>query len=166
MAIRDGGRPAKLRAVRVGQSALVRFSISIRNNHGGQLGRLKGIHLDKMNEKERKTSLSRSVSNTSGLSSSCSQELLSFSRECIAVLFRKGIKVLALDFDKTIIDIHTSGFWRQGTPKLVEHVRHCFRLLITAALESKMHVCVVTYSMQPGLIRDVLQLSLPKWYGL
>ena len=78
-------------------------------------------------------------------------------------LTAKGIRLLALDFDKTIVSVHTAGYWRQGTPKLVEQVRPCFKDLIQAALETtpRLHLAVVTYSMQPVLIRDVLRFALP-----
>ncbi len=83
-------------------------------------------------------------------------------RSIITTLLEKGIKLLALDFDRTIVSVHTSGYWKQGTPKLAEAVRPCFVALIRAALESSMHVCVVTYSTQAALIRDVLKFVLPK----
>ena len=83
-------------------------------------------------------------------------------KQIVNTMLTKGVKVLALDFDKTIVTIHTHGFWRQGTSKLAEHVRSCFKLLMEAALERKIHVCVVTYSMQPALIHDILKLVLPK----
>merc|ERR1711884_559234 len=90
------------------------------------------------------------------------EEDRALARQIIDVLASKGIKVLALDFDRTIVAVHTHGFWRQGTPKLAEHVRPCFKAIMEAGLERKMHVCIVTYSMQPALIRDVLKLVLPK----
>ncbi len=83
-------------------------------------------------------------------------------KKIINELVTKGIKVLALDFDKTIVDIHTAGFWRQGTQKLADRVRPCFEALIRAALPTQLHVCVVTYSMQPNLIRDVLRTVMPR----
>ena len=89
-------------------------------------------------------------------------DAFSMAKEAIHVLYQKGIRLLALDFDKTIISVHTSGYWRGGSPRLAEHVRPCFQLLMKAALESKLQVCIVTYSMQPDLIRDVLRLVLPK----
>ncbi len=85
-------------------------------------------------------------------------------KRIINELVNKGIKVLALDFDKTIVDIHTAGFWRQGTQKLADRVRPCFEALIRAALPTQLHVCVVTYSMQPNLIRDVLRAVMPRRY--
>ena len=83
-------------------------------------------------------------------------------RAVVSTLVDKGIKVLALDFDKTIVSIHTAGFWTQPTSQLVEHVRPCFRALIQAGLETRLHLCIVTYSMQPALIRDVIRMALPR----
>ena len=86
-------------------------------------------------------------------------------QEVVTGLANKGVKVLALDFDKTIVDVHTAGVWKGGSAKLAEHVRPCFRALMEAALSSKeeMFVSVVTYSMQPSLIKEVLKFALPKW---
>lgn len=87
---------------------------------------------------------------------------LNLARDAVQLLVQKGIRLLALDFDKTIISVHTSGFWRGAASELIEHVRPCFKLLMKAALEIKCEVCVVTYSMQPDLIKDLLRLVLPK----
>ena len=83
-------------------------------------------------------------------------------RDIIAALMNKGIRLLALDFDKTIVSVHTLGHWRGGSPQLADHVRPCFQALMKAALELKLQICVVTYSMQPDLIKDVLKLVLPR----
>lgn len=72
-----------------------------------------------------------------------------------------GVKLLALDFDRTIVSIHTAGYWQGGVENLVQHVRPCFRKLIRAALKSTLHVAVVTFSMQTDLIRQVLRAVLP-----
>ncbi|CAH1787033.1 unnamed protein product [Owenia fusiformis] len=75
-------------------------------------------------------------------------------------LVKKGIKVVALDFDQTIVSVHTSGCWKQGSVKLTSHVRPCFRHLIPKLMEAGLRVAVVTYSMQSGLISDVLNSAL------
>ena len=93
---------------------------------------------------------------------SVSKEDSHTAKEIVSGLLAKGVKVLALDFDQTIVSVHTGGFWKGGTPKLVEHVRPAFTALIQEALESPLHVCIVTYSMQPLLIYDVLKLVLPR----
>lgn len=84
-------------------------------------------------------------------------------RQIVEVMVEKGIKVLALDFDKTIIAIHTAGFWTEPTAKLAEYVRPCFKALIKAALDTRLHLCIVTYSMQPALISDLIHMVLPNW---
>ena len=84
--------------------------------------------------------------------------------EIIENLIGKGIRLLALDFDKTIVSVHTGGMWKGGTPKLVEEVRPCFVDLIEAALNNRadnLGLCIVTYSKQPGLIADLLKIVLP-----
>lgn len=97
--------------------------------------------------------------------SSTDNIMLLMAKEVISLFVNKGIRLLALDFDKTIVTVHTAGYWRGGSPQLAEHVRPCFQALMAAALEQKqLQLCVVTYSTQAQLIRDVLKLVLPKRY--
>ena len=85
-------------------------------------------------------------------------------KSVISTLREKGIKLLALDFDKTIIDIHTGGAWRGPSTKLFDHVRPCMKALLEAALVHQgLEVCIVTYSTQPGMIEDVLRGTLSNW---
>lgn len=84
-------------------------------------------------------------------------------KKAVALLAAKHIKVIAIDFDKTLITLHTGGAWRQGHGRLAEFVRPCFKYLLPAALDAGLHICIVTYSMQLGLIYDVLRAALPKW---
>ncbi|XP_014661608.1 PREDICTED: uncharacterized protein LOC106804785 [Priapulus caudatus] len=83
-------------------------------------------------------------------------------KQLVSALISRGIKVIALDFDKTLITLHTGGAWRQGHARLAEFVRPCFRWLLPAALDGGLHVCIVTYSMQLTLIYEVLKAALPK----
>ena len=83
----------------------------------------------------------------------------------VTAFVRRGVKLVALDFDQTILDIHTGGAWRGPSSSLVQYVRPCFKALIEAALaEPRVHLCVVTFSTQPGMIEDVLRAALPNWY--
>ena len=83
----------------------------------------------------------------------------------VTAFVRRGVKLVALDFDQTIVDIHTGGAWRGPSSSLVPHVRPCFKALIQAVLEEpRLHLCVVTFSTQPGMIEDVLRAALPNWY--
>ena len=68
-----------------------------------------------------------------------------------------GINLLAIDFDQTIIDIHTGGRWKKTMDELKIHVRPQFRELLTASIEHDIHVAVVTFSKQPTLIKEILE---------
>ena len=85
-------------------------------------------------------------------------------RAVVRSLVRKGVKLLALDFDQTIVGVHTAGAWKGPSSRLAQHVRPCFRDLIEAAVaEPALSVCVVTFSAQRGVIEDVLKCVLPHW---
>ena len=75
----------------------------------------------------------------------------------IQQLKQVGINLLAIDFDQTLIDIHTGGRWPGTMEDLKDHVRPEFRQLLNAAMESEMHVAIVTFSQQPGLIVQILE---------
>lgn len=90
------------------------------------------------------------------------EDQMGLARAIVRNLVRKGVKLLALDFDQTIVSIHTGGAWRGPSSKLAQHVRPCFRALMEAALElTDLHVCVVTYSLQQCVIEDALKFVLP-----
>ena len=67
-----------------------------------------------------------------------------------------GINLLALDFDQTILDIHTGGAWKGTLEELFPHVRPVFAQLIQAAVDSDIQVAVVTFSVQTRYVRGVL----------
>ncbi|GFO09961.1 hypothetical protein PoB_003646600 [Plakobranchus ocellatus] len=79
-----------------------------------------------------------------------------------AALTKKGIKLLAVDFDKTLIDIHSRGIWDEGVDKLAAHVRPCMRDLLEAAVRKGVFVAIVTFHRQGWLIKEVLHKTLPK----
>jgi hypothetical protein len=71
------------------------------------------------------------------------------------------INFLAIDFDQTLIDIHTGGVWPGTVDELAPHVRLEFRDLIASALQTgTIHVAIVTFSKQPALIKSVLERAL------
>lgn len=80
----------------------------------------------------------------------------------VTALTKKGIKLLALDFDKTFIDIHSGGMWDEGVDTLASHVRPCMRDLLEAASHKGLFVAIVTYHRQGWLIKEVLHKVLPK----
>jgi len=67
-----------------------------------------------------------------------------------------GINFLALDFDQTILDIHTGGRWTGTQEELFPHIRDVYAKLILAALSNDMEVAVVTFTHQTKFVRGVL----------
>jgi hypothetical protein len=47
---------------------------------------------------------------------------------------QRGVNFIAIDFDYTLIDLHTLGDWRDGPRRLTPHVRPMFQTLMTLAL--------------------------------
>lgn len=66
-----------------------------------------------------------------------------------------------MDFDQTIIDIHTEGYWKGTAQELSTHVRPLFKHLINAAIQSGIKVAIVTFSPQLTYIEDVLDITFP-----
>ena len=68
-------------------------------------------------------------------------------------------KLLCLDFDATLISIHTNGNWNEeSVADLVQYVRPLFKQLIPAILQRKtIAIAVVTFSSQLHLIQRVLE---------
>jgi hypothetical protein len=75
----------------------------------------------------------------------------------IGKLKELGINLLALDFDQTILDIHTGGQWKGTAEELVPHVRPELRQLMQACCHHHIHLCVVTFSGQIKLVRSVVE---------
>lgn len=77
--------------------------------------------------------------------------------QAIAKLKELGINFLAIDFDQTILDVHTRGVWQGTLEELYPHVRPVFAHLIEAAIqEGDMYVAVVTFTRQIHFVRGVL----------
>ena len=70
-----------------------------------------------------------------------------------------NINFLAIDFDQTIVDLHTGGRWKESARDLAEHVRPVFRHLIPMANGRNIRIAVVTFSPQTGQIREVLEIA-------
>jgi hypothetical protein len=89
--------------------------------------------------------------------------LVSAVKRCLTNLINTsgGEALLALDFDCTIIQLHTYGLWKGSAEALAAHVRPIFRAMLRVATEmNDLHVAVVTFSGQVDLIRDVLTIVL------
>ena len=77
--------------------------------------------------------------------------------EIMPQLIERRYKLLALDFDNTIVGVHTMGMWNGTLEELMPFVRPVFRALLQAAAATEeMNLAVVTFSGQVGLVRGVL----------
>ena len=77
--------------------------------------------------------------------------------EIIARGKKAGIKLLALDWDNTVLKVHTNGQWYGNSDELYNNVRPFFVYLIQAAQNFHIHVSIVTFSGQTRLITEVIQ---------
>ena len=71
----------------------------------------------------------------------------------------RQVNFLALDFDCTILSIHTMGRWPGTAEELEPKIRPFFRALIPEAIRGGMHVAVVTFSRQVQIISRVLKIA-------
>lgn len=76
----------------------------------------------------------------------------------VSAMHKNGIRLLAMDFDQTLISTHSGGRWKDSMEKLVKEVRPCMRDLIHASLDKGIYVAIVTYSAQSWLIKDLLKI--------
>ena len=74
-----------------------------------------------------------------------------------------SIKLVAIDFDLTIVNVHTRGSWQFTAKALASRVRPTFKQFLAAALKcNDLHIAVVTQSPQVSLVREVLGEALPE----
>lgn len=66
------------------------------------------------------------------------------------------VKLLALDFDQTIVDVHTGGTWKNDANSLSQHLRPEMVCLIQQSLENGIYFAVTSFSQQVDLIREVV----------
>ena len=77
--------------------------------------------------------------------------------EAVDALKTKGINFVCIDFDQTIVDVHTGGQWRGSVGDLEKRIRPFFRRFIPALIAKSMLVSIVTFSGQVALITDVMK---------
>ena len=71
------------------------------------------------------------------------------------------MKTIALDFDKTLIDIHTYNNWNSSIEELSKHIRPMFHNLIYIWANKGYNISIVTFSNQTHIIKEVLKLTFP-----
>ena len=80
-------------------------------------------------------------------------------------LFRKyhvyevKVNFLAIDFDQTMVDVHTGGRWKGSASDLADRVRPVFLRLVPEATRRGIRAAIVTFSPQTSRIREVLEAS-------
>jgi hypothetical protein len=90
-------------------------------------------------------------------------------RNIVSCLKRKNIKLIAIDFDKTLVSIHTNGYYQGTIENLIDHIRSTFFYFIQEILNSSsfgqtLHLCIVSFSSQEQLIRKLLELAFKTSY--
>jgi lysophospholipase L1-like esterase len=95
---------------------------------------------------------------------STTQQYAELASLAVAHLRSLSINFVALDFDRTLVKVHTGGRWEGTAEELAQHLRPQFTALVQAIAQSnrkspalsKMHMAVVTFSGQTSLIRKAL----------
>jgi hypothetical protein len=72
-----------------------------------------------------------------------------------------GINFVAIDFDKTLVSIHTFGTWPGSAPDLSTKVRSFFREFVPLIMARDISVAIVTFSAQVNLIKQVIHIIFP-----
>jgi len=71
------------------------------------------------------------------------------------------VRLLALDCDLTLLGIHTGGGYTQySAVELAGHIRPVFRIFLREGLEAGTAVAVVTFSPQPQLIKEAIEIGM------
>lgn len=74
-----------------------------------------------------------------------------------SALQESELRLLAIDFDQTLVKVHTSGSYDGPIEALVQQARPEFIHMIEIALAAGTSVAIVTFSPQAGMIRALLQ---------
>ena len=82
-------------------------------------------------------------------------------KEAILKLKQLQINFVAIDFDKTLVDVHTCGRWTDNSTVLATKLRPLFKCFVPMALDNKLCVAIVTFSGQTTLIQEVLRTTFP-----
>merc|ERR1719399_555177 len=81
--------------------------------------------------------------------------------DIVSALLHINIKLLAVDFDLTLIDTHTRGDWVGPAQALVSRGRPYLKQLVEEALRRGLYVSIVTFSPQVSLISQVVLSMFP-----
>jgi hypothetical protein len=79
----------------------------------------------------------------------------------IHTLHTVNVRLIALDFDLTIVDVHTGGDWTLSEHELAQHVRPEMKCLMQESSQRGLRIAVASFSVQESLIQQVLQRTMP-----
>jgi len=82
-------------------------------------------------------------------------------RQMTDAMKKSGVKLLAIDWDLTMVSCHTRSQWYGTAEELGRHVRPVFRKLVRAAMGSGLKVTIVSFSGQHSLIRGAVASAFP-----
>jgi len=73
---------------------------------------------------------------------------------------KKNVRIVVLDLDQTLLDIHTKGRWAATSQTLgTQHIRPVFRKLLPEWLKAGIPVGIATFSPQEALVESMLTLT-------
>ncbi|OQR94702.1 ATP-binding Cassette (ABC) superfamily [Achlya hypogyna] len=78
----------------------------------------------------------------------------------VAGLAARQCRLVCLDFDRTLIDIHTNGDWSSSAAHLATHLRPLFVPLLQHLHAHGVFLAVTTFSPQHELIKEMLRLAM------
>lgn len=71
----------------------------------------------------------------------------------------RGVKVILIDFDNTLVSLHTAGSFHGPVSVLTDSIRPIFKELIQYAQANGVKMAVASFSTQPCLIKQALLLG-------
>ena len=74
----------------------------------------------------------------------------------------RGVRLLAIDWDSTMLDIHTHDRFEGGPKRLAAHARPRLRALARAAARAGVRVAIVSFTQQVELLTKTLWVLFPK----
>jgi hypothetical protein len=80
---------------------------------------------------------------------------------CVSAIERSGVNFVAIDFDLTLISIHTFGKWAGNAIDLSTKVRGFFLEFIPLVMSRGISVAIVTFSGEVKLIQQVIHTLFP-----
>jgi len=96
-------------------------------------------------------------------SSSAQQDFSdAFFLKLVTAIKRQNVSLLAIDWDNTLLGIHTKSDWYGTAKELEMHIRPKFRKLVHIAHAEGIRISIVTFSEQLEMVREVLRIAFPR----